>query len=420
MLDYARWLSDSASFLDAMRGLPGDIQIELNIAPPVELSELASLQNASRLRIPTSLKQFWMQGSRHARGTYSWDAPAAFRSQIEVAFSNWSSTHVWGGPEFTPAEDVCRLTHDLVSWSEGFGEEYPRDARLWLHSFPLIPAGNGDHVGLYVRDDTDDPPVVFLCHDGGSAIIAPNLDTFLRRWEDVGYLGVEFIMNFCRPEQQFAPAAFSIGREAVRSLLMGVARADLVKPGHAMTLKEWQQCVAPERMIDWLEERGALHQSRLRVYACACCRRLWDRLGTWTQRALEVAERYTRGEATESELREAQKWLSEGDSGKQIQQQFPPVELMLGNVLNFVGNPNAENPLADPEYAAAVERFTGAIRDSANFSKTQGPLHDIAHTAIMAHSWISQRITSHLDDPEIATERAAHADLIRQVFAFPS
>lgn len=422
MSNYARWLADSLAFLERMRSLAGDIRVEVQIAPPLRDEELAALQAMSRLPIPASLVRFWREASRHAQGKYWWYTPAEFQPQREVAFPQWSASHIWGGPEFSSAEEICELTQHFVSWSEGFGEQYPRDARLWLHSFPLIPVGNGDYVGLYVRDTTDDPPVVYLCHDGcgASQVIAPNLDTFLERWAEVGYIGIDFLWNFCRREQCLNPAAFPVEREATLALLAGTVRNDLVKPPRVMTAQEWSECTDPDLMIELLEERGQLDDARLRKYCCACCRRVWDRLGPWTQKALEVAERYTRGEATDAELATARTWLAGGIAGQEVERRMEiPTESILGTLLGTIGNPNGPNPLANPEFAAVTNRFMGAITDSLAFGKTQGPLHRIAYCALDAHSWISSEITQHLDDPEIAAERAAHAELIRQVFEGP-
>lgn len=422
MLNYARWLADSLAFLERMRSLPGDIRVEVQIAPPLREEELAALQATSRLPIPASLVRFWQEASRHAHGKYWWDTPAEFQTQREVAFPQWSASHIWGGPEFSSAEEICELTNHFDSWSEGFGEDYPRDTRLWLYSFPLIPVGNGDYVGLYVRDTADDPPVVYLCHDGGGAsqIIAPNLDTFLEPWAEIGYIGIDYLWNFCRREQCLDPAAFPSEREATLSLLSGVVRADLVKPPRVMTAQEWNECADPDQMIELLEERGLLDETRLRIYACACCRRVWDRLGPWTQRALEVAEQFNRGEATADELAEARTWLSGGEAGTQVERRMElPTDKLLNGILGMAGNPQAANPLADPEFATLMNGFMGALGDTMAFGKTQGPFHRVAYAAIDAHSWISSEITAHLDDPEVAIERAAHAELIRRVFGNP-
>jgi hypothetical protein len=113
-----------------------------------------------------------------------------------------------------------------------------------------------------------------------------------------------------------------------------------------MTEPEWLACDDPSRLLSWLtgertEEGPALlpppglpppavwptstllvrhvppHPAatdrKLRLFACACCRRLWPLLTDPRSRAaVEAAERYADGNATEAELRstEAGRWAA--------------------------------------------------------------------------------------------------------------
>jgi hypothetical protein len=61
-----------------------------------------------------------------------------------------------------------------------------------------------------------------------------------------------------------------------------------------MTEADWLACAAPERMLEWLGPR--LSPRQLRLFACACCRQVWDLLVS--RRSLEAvlaAERYADG-----------------------------------------------------------------------------------------------------------------------------
>jgi hypothetical protein len=72
-----------------------------------------------------------------------------------------------------------------------------------------------------------------------------------------------------------------------------------------MTEAEWLACPSAMKMLPFLRERAS--NRKLRLFACACCRRIWSLLvDERSRRAVEVLERYVDGEATKQELGAAQ------------------------------------------------------------------------------------------------------------------
>jgi hypothetical protein len=78
-----------------------------------------------------------------------------------------------------------------------------------------------------------------------------------------------------------------------------------------MTEQEWLACADPRRLLDYLEvyhkaARTKGGRRKLRLLACACCRRLWH-LAKYDKgrRGVEVAERYADRLAGKEELRAA-------------------------------------------------------------------------------------------------------------------
>jgi hypothetical protein len=71
-----------------------------------------------------------------------------------------------------------------------------------------------------------------------------------------------------------------------------------------MNAREWLACEDPAAMLEFL--RGKASDRKARLFACACCRRMWDRFDDLRSgRAVGVAERHADGAASDEELKAA-------------------------------------------------------------------------------------------------------------------
>jgi hypothetical protein len=70
-----------------------------------------------------------------------------------------------------------------------------------------------------------------------------------------------------------------------------------------MTEVEWLACTEPRQMLDLVRESGRASDRKLRLFACACARRVWGLLRhSWSKKAIEVAESFADGQGTAGRL----------------------------------------------------------------------------------------------------------------------
>src|SRR5262245_13893460 len=69
-----------------------------------------------------------------------------------------------------------------------------------------------------------------------------------------------------------------------------------------MTEAEWLACKDPTPMLEFLRDK--VSERKLRLFACACCRRVFNLLfDKYSRKALVLAERYADGEISDEKLR---------------------------------------------------------------------------------------------------------------------
>ena len=155
-----------------------------------------------------------------------------------------------------------------------------------------------------------------------------------------------------------------------------------------MTPADWMVCKDPERMLTFVQDRT--DEAKLRLFACGCCRRIWELIDPPNRRIVNAAEDFARGQISWDEL------LSAADSVES-------------------GSQEAERLAQSDSRASASYEATTAAWQSAAL-----PAADAA--------WFAARCAAaavadlHHSDPSSAgwklaerAERAAQADLLRTI-----
>lgn len=70
-----------------------------------------------------------------------------------------------------------------------------------------------------------------------------------------------------------------------------------------MSENAWLDCIDPRPMLNHLRSR--ISERKVRLFACACCRRIWPWLEECGRRAVEVAELFADNDATQEQLAQA-------------------------------------------------------------------------------------------------------------------
>jgi hypothetical protein len=84
-----------------------------------------------------------------------------------------------------------------------------------------------------------------------------------------------------------------------------------------MTPAEWEQSTEPQKMLEALRASGRATERKLRLFAAACCRRIWPHLeDRRSQKVVQVSERYADGLATRRQLDRA--WQRADDAAQEI------------------------------------------------------------------------------------------------------
>jgi hypothetical protein len=189
----SRWVDRAIEFTQSLSRFGSESVRSAVASPPLTASQLGELQSTLTTKVPESLVHFLCTESASCNCEYNLTfrhAPKASLvalAGVEMAASI-AQTNVKGGASLCQSERFAAWNSEEVH--SVFDGIYCDCAHLWRNTFLFKEIGNGDSLGLYVADDTTDPPVVYLDHEAEiHPPIAPSLDHFLREWEKLWYVG---------------------------------------------------------------------------------------------------------------------------------------------------------------------------------------------------------------------------------------
>jgi hypothetical protein len=191
-IDYRAWVERVRAFSEGLRGLPGKINVTVQIEPTISEEALEDVSKKWISGLPEALHRLWREGSSAINCRYVWTPSEAELSRLHEVFD--SNDYIYGGARFEPATSIfpgnSGAEPDDDCMSETVGKQ---GLDLWCRCAVFLHVGNGDCLGLDPGTHPDDPAVVYLLHDGEeSGQISPSFTDFLAAWEELSYIGPEF------------------------------------------------------------------------------------------------------------------------------------------------------------------------------------------------------------------------------------
>jgi hypothetical protein len=173
---------------------------------------------------------------------------------------------------------------------------------------------------------------------------------------------------------------------------------------HAMTEAEWRACTDPTTMLESL--RGRASHRKLRLFAVACCRRVWPvlRYGKG-QEAVEMAERFADGHASRRALDAARAEM--GREAKEWDRWVPYESSDLENAEAAWAAWAVMNPTRTSAFLSVVEHAANAASEGGR-RRERPPAGWPGYAAFIAE--IREKL---------AAEAWAQCDLIRDIFRTP-
>jgi hypothetical protein len=183
-----------------------------------------------------------------------------------------------------------------------------------------------------------------------------------------------------------------------------------------MTEAEWLACEDPQLLLEFV--RGKASDRKLRLFACACCRKIWHLQFQEGKEALEIAEKFADGKVGTERLYLAMS-ATYGGPGQDVQGGRPTATYAAHLACMYPWNRNyssVDSNRVSWFASAAVYRL---LFDAATFDNKQIIQRGLgAGEPMIPVEMAKVPFSRVIPDPEevIAPERTAHSHLLRDIF----
>jgi hypothetical protein len=188
--DYAGWVSRAQAFVDRIAGLP-DVELRSReVDPPLSREQIDGVAAAVGRPIPEALRRLLVEGASRVDCAYAYEPADETLTALQAVLPD--ETRIYGGARLCAAAELRECAQLAAEWAnETWVADEADQQTLWEAALPFAALENGDYLALDTRGEAPDPPVLYLCHDDDSSLLAPSFSEFLARWERLCYLGPE-------------------------------------------------------------------------------------------------------------------------------------------------------------------------------------------------------------------------------------
>lgn len=195
MLEHSSWIRRALTFLDSLSRFSINVTCSSTVRPVMSMTQVSDLSKKLRVKIPDPIVRFLSEASAGFDFEYRCSFEESNLALIQGVFPFRQEPELFGGGSLCDASLFEELQDASIGWASGM-DSMSIDKLLWQRSFPFFPLNTGDALGLDVLENSQDPPVVYLAHDGygQSSVVFESFDHFLKAWEKVHYIYPDLVV----------------------------------------------------------------------------------------------------------------------------------------------------------------------------------------------------------------------------------